>query len=58
MSQLVHIDHRPYLHIYTSSNELEELGVISLHGMNIECDANKEALLGVSRNACYARPFI
>ncbi|KAF9242944.1 hypothetical protein BU15DRAFT_86709 [Melanogaster broomeanus] len=37
---------RPYLHIYTSSNELEEVGIISLHGMNIDCDSNKEALLG------------
>lgn len=40
--------HRPYLHMYTSSNELEEVGIISLAGMNIECDANKEDLLGVS----------
>ncbi|KIJ19791.1 hypothetical protein PAXINDRAFT_166017 [Paxillus involutus ATCC 200175] len=37
---------RPYLHIYTSSNELEEVGIISLTGMNIECDSHKEALLG------------
>jgi hypothetical protein len=27
---------------------LEEAGVISLHGANIECDAQKELLLGVS----------
>ncbi|KAG1739940.1 uncharacterized protein EDB91DRAFT_1053464 [Suillus paluster] len=37
---------RPYLHIYTHSNELEEAGVISLHGANLECDAQKELLLG------------
>lgn len=37
---------RPYLHIYTSSKEVEEVGIISLHGMNIECDSIKEALLG------------
>ncbi|KAI6151632.1 hypothetical protein BKA82DRAFT_1001661 [Pisolithus tinctorius] len=37
---------RPYLHMYTNSKEVEEVGVISLHGMNIECDSNKEALLG------------
>ncbi|KAH7888140.1 hypothetical protein F5I97DRAFT_2014620, partial [Phlebopus sp. FC_14] len=37
---------RPYLHIYTNSNELEEVGFISLSGINIECDSNKEALLG------------
>ncbi|KAG0695782.1 hypothetical protein DFH29DRAFT_954061 [Suillus ampliporus] len=37
---------RPYLHIYTHSNELEEAGLISLHGANLECDAQKELLLG------------
>ncbi|KAH0839542.1 hypothetical protein J3R83DRAFT_428 [Lanmaoa asiatica] len=37
---------RPYLHMYTGSSELEEVGIISLSGMNIECDPNKEALLG------------
>ncbi|KIJ70625.1 hypothetical protein HYDPIDRAFT_172396 [Hydnomerulius pinastri MD-312] len=37
---------RPYLHIYTNSSELEEVGIISLQGMNIECDPSKEALLG------------
>jgi kinesin family protein 1 len=37
---------RPYLHIYTHSNELEEVGVIGLHGANLECDAQKELLLG------------
>lgn len=42
------MDRRPYLHMYTSSNEVEEVGVISLTGMNIECDSIKEALVGVS----------
>ncbi|KAL4075575.1 hypothetical protein J3A83DRAFT_4356841 [Scleroderma citrinum] len=37
---------RPYLHIYTNSKEVDEVGIISLHGTNIECDSNKEALLG------------
>ncbi|KAG6375014.1 hypothetical protein JVT61DRAFT_3793 [Boletus reticuloceps] len=37
---------RPYLHMYTSSDELEEVGIVSLNGMNIECDTNKEALFG------------
>lgn len=47
MHQLIPMDHRPYLHMYMSSNELQEIGVISLTGMNIECDSNKEALFGV-----------
>lgn len=38
---------RPYLHIYTSSNELEEVGIVSLSGVNVEADPAKEALLGV-----------
>ncbi|KAJ7229095.1 kinesin-like protein [Mycena pura] len=37
---------RPYLHIYSHSNELEEVGVVSLDGVNVESDAHKEALLG------------
>ncbi|KAI5894442.1 kinesin-domain-containing protein [Schizophyllum commune H4-8] len=37
---------RPYLHIYTSSNELEEVGIVSLSGVNVEADPAKEALLG------------
>ncbi|KAJ8595053.1 kinesin-domain-containing protein [Rhizopogon salebrosus TDB-379] len=36
----------PYLHIYAHSNELEEAGLISLHGANLECDTQKELLLG------------
>ncbi|KAJ7047871.1 kinesin-like protein [Mycena alexandri] len=37
---------RPYLHIYAHSNELEELGVVSLDGVNVESDPHKEMLLG------------
>lgn len=37
--------------MYTHSNELEEAGVISLHGANLECDAQKALLLGVSSPA-------
>ncbi|KAF9004702.1 kinesin-like protein [Cyathus striatus] len=37
---------RPYLHIYMHSNELEETGIISLSGVNVESDPAKEALLG------------
>ncbi|EGO27133.1 hypothetical protein SERLADRAFT_354579 [Serpula lacrymans var. lacrymans S7.9] len=37
---------RPYIHIYTHSNELEEIGIVSLHGVNVENDPNKELLLG------------
>lgn len=38
---------RPYLHMYTHSNELEEVGIISLDGVNVESDPQKELLLGV-----------
>ncbi|KAJ7929078.1 kinesin-like protein [Mycena leptocephala] len=37
---------RPYLHIYSHSNELEELGIVSLEGVNVESDPHKEMLLG------------
>ncbi|KAJ7067845.1 kinesin-like protein [Mycena amicta] len=37
---------RPYLYIYAHSNELEEVGVVSLDGVNVESDPQKEALLG------------
>ncbi|KAF9057317.1 kinesin-like protein [Panaeolus papilionaceus] len=37
---------RPYLHIFAHSNELEETGIISLTGVNVECDPHKESLLG------------
>jgi hypothetical protein len=41
---------RPYLHMYTHSNELEEVGIASLTGVNIESNPEMEALLGVSRS--------
>ncbi|KAF7301241.1 Kinesin-like protein [Mycena indigotica] len=37
---------RPYLYIYSHSNELEEVGVVSLDGVNVESDPQKEVLLG------------
>ncbi|KAF8966416.1 kinesin-like protein [Flammula alnicola] len=37
---------RPYLHIFAHSNELEETGIISLTGVNVESDPHKESLLG------------
>ncbi|EIW62237.1 kinesin-domain-containing protein [Trametes versicolor FP-101664 SS1] len=37
---------RPYLHVYLHSNEVEETGVISLNGVNIESNPEMEALLG------------
>ncbi|KAI0260499.1 kinesin-like protein [Gloeopeniophorella convolvens] len=37
---------RPYLHVYMHSNELEEIAVISLDGVNVESNAEMEALLG------------
>ncbi|KAF9449570.1 kinesin-like protein [Macrolepiota fuliginosa MF-IS2] len=37
---------RPYLHMYAHSNELEEIGVISLSAVNVESDPHKESLLG------------
>ncbi|KAF8164906.1 kinesin-like protein [Crassisporium funariophilum] len=37
---------RPYLHIFAHSNELEETGIISLAGVNVESDPHKESLLG------------
>ncbi|KZT20641.1 kinesin-like protein [Neolentinus lepideus HHB14362 ss-1] len=37
---------RPYLHIYAHSNELEELGVVSLSGVNVESNPDMETLLG------------
>ncbi|ESK87954.1 kinesin family protein [Moniliophthora roreri MCA 2997] len=37
---------RPYLHMYTHSNELEEVGVVTLTGVNVESDPQKEQLLG------------
>lgn len=40
--------YRPYLHVFAHSNELEETGIISLTGVNVESDPHKESLLGVS----------
>ncbi|KAF9480826.1 kinesin-like protein [Pholiota conissans] len=37
---------RPYLHVFAHSNELEETGIISLSGVNVESDPFKESLLG------------
>lgn len=37
---------RPYLHVYMHSNELEEVSVISLDGVNVESNQEMEALLG------------
>ena len=39
---------RPYLHVYKRSNEVEEITVISLDGVNVECNPDMESLLGVS----------
>lgn len=38
---------RPYLHVFAHSNELEETGIVSLSGVNVESDPFKESLLGV-----------
>ena len=40
-------ERRPYLHMYAHSNEIEEIGVISLTGVNVERNPEMEALLGV-----------
>ncbi|TFY53427.1 hypothetical protein EVG20_g10118 [Dentipellis fragilis] len=37
---------RPYLHVYKHSNELEEVSVISLNGVNVESNPEMETLLG------------
>jgi hypothetical protein len=39
---------RPYLHVYKHSNEVEEMTVISLDGVNLESNPEMESLLGVS----------
>lgn len=46
-SRLTREQSRPYLHIYQHSNELEELGIVSLDAVNVESDPQKEILLGV-----------
>src|ERR1700733_13028728 len=40
---------RPYLYVYKHSNEIEEVTVIDLDGVNVESNAEMESLLGVSR---------
>ena len=42
--------HRPYLHVFGHSNELDELGVISLTGVKIEHNPEMEKLFGVRRS--------
>ena len=44
----VHTPPRPYLHVYKQSNEVEEITVISLDGVNVENNPDMESLLGVS----------
>jgi hypothetical protein len=39
---------RPHLYMYNHSNELEEVGVISLTGVKVEPSVTMVALLGVS----------
>ena len=59
--------HRPYLHLYSNSNELEDVGIISLEGAKVENDSTLEALFGVClRNnssvilpdRIYQKPFV
>ena len=38
---------RPYLHMYKHSNEVEEVAVVNLNGVNIESNPDMEMLLGV-----------
>lgn len=38
---------RPYLHMYKHSNEIEEVAVVNLTGVNLESNPEMEALLGV-----------
>lgn len=37
------------MHIYANSSETDEVGVVSLTGVNVESDPQKATLLGVSR---------
>jgi len=37
---------RPYLHIYSHSSELDEVGIVNLDGVNVDSDPQKELLLG------------
>jgi kinesin family member 1 len=36
--------------MFTHANQLEEVGIVSLTGVNVESDPQKESLLGVSYN--------
>lgn len=36
--------------MYAHSNELEEVGIVSLTGVNVESDPHKESLLGVGHS--------
>ena len=38
---------RPYLHMYSHSDEVEELAVVNLNGVNLERQVHIEQLLGV-----------
>ena len=38
---------RPYLYAYKHSDEVEEVSIISLTGVNVESNSDMEALLGV-----------
>lgn len=42
------VSYRPYLNVYAHSDENEETAVIGLTGVNVECNPEMEALLGVS----------
>ncbi|GAW06957.1 kinesin-like protein [Lentinula edodes] len=37
---------RPYLHMYSQSNEVDEIGIIALSAVHVENDPHKELLLG------------
>ena len=46
---------RPYLYMYAHSNELEEVGIISLTGVKVEHNTDMEMLFGVRlQGPCYA----
>lgn len=47
---------RPYLHVYKHSNEIEEVTVIGLDGVNVESNPEVESLLGVS--IAYSRAHV
>lgn len=51
----VHALPRPYLHVYKQSNEVEEITVISLDGVNVESNQDMESLLGVCTDRFFLR---